>query len=103
MNSKLVGSFAKAVAADFDGNGRTDIAFGERKNWRYSPDGRGPLKELRGGSAESFKALRELPIGTFEGGSKAQVLTFRSDDRLFIWPGLGSGNSFVVRSAQNMR
>jgi len=98
LNGKLVGSFAKAVAADFDGNGKTDIAFSDGKRWRYSRDGRSRLAVMRSGSG----ALKQLLIGRFDGGTRDMVVSFVSDDRLFIW-GLGGGNSFSVRSERNMR
>ena len=37
LNKKLKGSFDDAVAADFDGNGRTDIAFNDGRDWRFTP------------------------------------------------------------------
>lgn len=104
LNARLVGRFAGAVAADFDGNGRTDIAVSGGGKWRFSPDGRGPLRTLRAGGGD----LGKLLVGRFAGGSKAMVVGFghplmKNGNRLFVWRGLGSSNAFVVHSSQNMR
>jgi VCBS repeat protein len=118
LNKKLVGSFASAVAADFDGNGKTDIAVNDGRDWRYSADGRSPLTTLRdspsGESVLAYPSLKSLLIGRFEGGPGAQVVAFERKlnlpsvqsvpgERLVIWRGLGSGNVFSLHSEQNMR
>jgi hypothetical protein len=114
-----VGSFRQGVAADFDGNGTSDIGFIEGKEWKYSPDGQAPLKVMRKGDA----LLKPLLTGSFrpvEGqASRAQVaswgrevasvdartgkITYTHGSRLVAWRGLGSGNGLVALSAQNMR
>jgi hypothetical protein len=99
------------VAADFDGNGKSDIAFNDGGTWRYSRDGRSSLALLRdGGSDGLFRSvsLKSLLIGSFDGGTRAKVVRFQLTgvslgERLVIWSGLGSGNAFGVRSEQNMR
>jgi hypothetical protein len=109
LNARLVTSFANAVAADFDGNGRTDIALDEGNRWRFSRDGRGPLTLLRQG--RWFPPLKLLPIGRFDGGTSAMVVSFEPGrvvpftlgERLLIWRGPGTGNAFTGRSSQNMR
>ena len=114
LNSKRTDSFAKAVAADFDGNGRTDIAVDDGLDWRYSPDGTGSLKLLRKGSAtQPYPPLRWLLVGPFDGGTKARVLSWRyvfhppgqylPEWRFVLWRGLGQGDRLVERSEQNMR
>jgi hypothetical protein len=115
LNSKRANSFANAVAADFDENGRTDIAFSSGQRWRFSPDGRGPLIILRDGkSTPTYPPLKRLLIGTFDGGTKVEVLSwemvanplvggFAPQWRFVLWPGLGSPQAFVIRSEQNMR
>lgn len=107
LNAKLVGSFKNAVAADFNGNGRTDIAFSDGERWRYSRDGRFPLALLRKGSSN----LKRLLIGRFAPGAArprpytpAQVISFNPAGlRFIIWRGLGKGDAFKEHSAQNMR
>ena len=107
------------MAADFDGNGETDIAFNDGRDWRYSADGRSPLTALRDSpSAErllGFPSLKSSLIGRFEAGRGAQVVTFERTltpppiaqsypgERLLIWRGLGSSNAFSLHSEQNMR
>jgi hypothetical protein len=64
--NQLRTSFEHAVAADFDGNGRTDIAIGDDQQWRFSRDGRGPLTTLRCGiaSCPTRRSLVHAPART---------------------------------------
>ena len=72
LNGRLTSSFSNAVAADFDGNGTTDIAIGDGQTWRYSRDGNSPLVTMRNGDSRlPYPALNRLPIGRFDGGSAA--------------------------------
>ena len=117
LNRRLTSSFSDAVAADFDGNGRTDIAIGDGQRWRYSPDGRAPLATLRNGDGRlPYGPLNRLAIGRFDGGTRHQVITLsitiqRTADNvryfpgewLVIWRGLGSDSKFAARSTQTMR
>ena len=65
------------MAADFDGNGKTDIAIGDGQKWRYSRDGTAPLAMLRDGDSRlPYGALNRLPIGRFDGGTRHQVISF---------------------------
>lgn len=104
LNGKLSVSFANAVAADFDNNGKTDIAWSDGNTWRYSRDGHAPLADLRHGKEN----LTQLLIGQFVpiNGSQhiTQVLGFDSAGlRFIVWRGLGTGDPFVELSKQNMR
>ena len=58
------------VAADFDGNGRTDIAIGDGQTWRYSRDGRSRSRccgmATRGCPTARQPAARS---GRFDGGT----------------------------------
>jgi VCBS repeat protein len=104
MNGKLRPTLEGAVAADFDGNGRTDIAWDDGGTWRYSPDGNKPLKRLRRKEG-SVGSLQKLLIGHFDPDPKAQVIAFGPSNRLRfgIWRGIAGENYFVRRSEQNMR
>ncbi len=108
LNRKLTSSLSGAIAADFDGNGRTDIAYRDGLKWSYSPDGSREPITLRKG----IDAAKDLLVGRFDGGSRAQLVRWEPvpslasallPHRFQIWRGLGSGDSFVTRSAQSMR
>ena len=117
LNGRLASSFSNAVAADFDGNGRTDIAIGDGQTWRYSRDGRSPLEVLRSGDRRlPYRALNRLPIGRFDGGTQHKVISFSltaegtpgnirysPGEWLVMWRGPGSGGNFSARSSQTMR
>ncbi len=117
LNGRLTSSFSQAVAADFDGNGRTDIAVGDGQKWRYSRDGRSALMTLRNGNKVlTYPALNRLQVGRFDGGTRDKLISFnlspygtpgnvryRPGEWLVIWRGLGSGGDFSARSAQTMR
>lgn len=105
------------MAADFDGNGRTDIAVADGEKWRFSRDGRERMGGLRNGSVSlPYGPLNQLLIGRFDGGTRALVVTFErrlaatgtgprfvAGERLVMWRGLGSATAFSPRSRQNMR
>jgi hypothetical protein len=105
---KLTSSLSRAIAADFDGDGRTDIAYRDGFKWSYSPNGRGDSIMLRRG----IESPQGLLVGRFDGGSRAQLVRWEAvpslvselhTHRFEIWRGLGSGDAFVTRSAQSMR
>jgi hypothetical protein len=100
LNATLMPSFASATAADFDADGRTDIAFGSRRLWKVSLGGRGPLQTLRIGPG--FTPVNRLLLGHFDAGNpRVQAVGF-DGSRLFSWHGLGNGNSFRLLSRQPM-
>jgi hypothetical protein len=115
LNNRLVDSFSNAVAADFDNNGKSDIAFGGSDKWRYSSDGRSSLRVLRN-VTESVACrllghhgdLRGMLIGRFvpvNGDHRIQqVLDFDcSGLRFNLWRGLGRGDAWTGLSGQPMR
>lgn len=120
LNSKLTDSFKNAVAADFDGNGKPDIAFKKNGRWRISADGRGVQADLRNGDIE----LNKWIVGRFEPNAPAMAVhfdppvTFHFDlrppfyfnvsvtvapRRFVIWRGLGSGNTLHPWSDYDMK
>jgi hypothetical protein len=102
LNRKLTSSFSNAVAADFDGNGRADIAYADGGTWQVSFDGRGGLTTLRKGS--NAGSLKAWLIGRFDGGSHNQVVGFDGSGLNFqIWRGLGTPGAFSRLSTQPMR
>ena len=113
INGRPTRSFDDAVAADFDGNGRTDIAIGDGQTWRLSRDGRSALTVMRTSKpAAWYPPLKSLLVGRFDGGAKAKVLAWEMvnrntrrlpGERFVMWHGLGTGNALVARSHQNMR
>lgn len=110
LNDRLTTSFANAVAADFDGNGRSDVAWSDGQRWIYSRDGRDPLVAFRQDDGPDYPPLKSLLIGQFGGDAGAEVVTFNRHPfftitgvRLVIWRGLGSGDAFSTLSDQNMR
>ena len=123
INALLRSSFQRAVVADFDGDGTSDIAFDDGRSWSYSSAGRAPLRTLREGSVVRYPSLRASLLGRFDGGSRASVVGFGSgytvttvtghvpvtrslipaeDHRLVSWQ-LGDQGIFQELSPQNMR
>jgi hypothetical protein len=102
LNNKLTNSFGSAVAADFNGNGKTDIAISSSSTtWTVSYDGRGPLTTLRKGAVTL--PLKSLLTGRFDGGTRDQVVGFDNPGlNLAIWRG-ASSSPFVRLSTQPMR
>ena len=113
LNDRLRNTLVGTVAADFDGNGLSDIAFSDGNKWLVSRDGRQPLAVLRDGSGQpKYPPLHEQLTGRFEAGAGAQVVAVERmplspvigpGQRLVIWKGLGNGNAYVTHSEQNMR
>ena len=79
--------FEGAVAADFDGNGRTDIAFDAGGRWRYSPDATSPLAIL---NKDPRIPLRQGTIGYFAGRLRPGAAGF-DGNQTSVWRGLASG------------
>ncbi len=100
LNAQLTSNFNDAVVADFDGNGRDDIAVSSGTSWRYSAGGRAPLAVMRNGNG--LRPLRSLQIGRFDGGLRAVAVGF-SGDRLATWTGFGVATRYSIRSPQDMR
>jgi hypothetical protein len=113
LNSLLRSSFKGAVVADFDGGGRSDIAFDEgRAGWSYSPGGAGALRTLRDGDIEfpRYPELSRLLVGSFEDDRRATVISYYilsgegvpAPDHFMIWRG-GNQERFEKHSWHAMR
>ncbi len=114
LNASLRPSFDRAVAVDIDGNGKSDIIFDEQhqgeSKWYWSRDGRGPVELFRDGThSYRYPALRDLPIGRFDGTPTEQIISYyvgapnpRLDDHFLIWRG-GPNREFVSYSREPMK
>lgn len=113
LNGRATRSFDRAVAADVDGNGRTDVLVEDGARWRVSRDARSGLQPLRTDSQLlAYPSLKHrMLVGRFDGGTQDLVMTFgvertlngvRTGRRLVSWRA-GRGNRFAERSRQNLR
>lgn len=114
LNDRLLNSLAGAVAADFDGNGHSDIAYSVGQKWYVSRDGRSPFVLLRNGDGQGlYPRLKGVLLGQFEGGPRTQAVTlelgasfggiFGPGERFVIWDGREINGTFQPLSDQNMR
>ena len=85
LNDRLRSSFRGAVAADFDGDGRTDIAFDDKcQKWSFSSGGSGPMQTLRQGEkGRAYPRLNRLIVGRFDGDPSAEVVSYEFTPIIF--------------------
>jgi FG-GAP-like repeat len=106
LNIKLADTFKRAIAADFDGNGLTDIAFTRLGRWNFSPDGRGQPRLL----GMPAVARESGVIGRFDKASPRAMMIHNPPDFLGfysrhfkIWRGNGTTGDFRDWSDHDMR
>jgi hypothetical protein len=106
LNKRFANTFKNAIAADFDGNGRTDIAFRRLGQWNVSPDGQGEprLLGLPGISRDSGL------VGRFDKSSPRAMMIYNSPlvllggpNRFKIWRGYGTTVDWRDWSDHDMR
>ncbi|HJT88403.1 MAG TPA: VCBS repeat-containing protein, partial [Bryobacteraceae bacterium] len=96
------------VVADFDGDGRADVASLDYANtnsgavqWRYSADGVAPLVPRQNNATEACGGLNSIPaIGHFSGGKGADLLVWSNNEICIAPNGVGD---FRKLSRQEMR
>jgi hypothetical protein len=79
LNTKRQSSFRHAVVADFNGDGKSDIAFDDGSQmWSYSSGGAGPLLALREADGQStiYPELDRLLVGRFDGDPRVEVVSY---------------------------
>lgn len=97
LGPALTSSMSGLVVADFDGNGIADIARSTSSGWQYASGAVAPFTSLRTGV---LPALASLPIGRFDVGPTADVLTW-NDNHFAISP--SGHNPVTTWSRQTMR
>ena len=117
LNAQLRSRFERAIAADLDGDGKSDILFDETNDigdqmWFWSRDGRGPVELFRDGThSPRYPRLKDLPVGHFAGPPGDEIITYYPsnftqpndlDDFFMIWHG-GPNQGLARYSSHAMR
>ena len=105
LNKRFATTFKNAIAADFDGNGRTDIAFrGVAGGWNVSPDGQGDLRFLGLPHISRDYGL----VGRFDKSSPRAMMIYNAPrllnlNHFKIWRGYGTTTDWRDWSEHDMR
>ena len=104
LNKRFADTFKNAIAADFDGNGRTDIAFRRLGRWNVSPDGQGEPRLLGLPDISRDYGL----IGRFDKSSPRAMMIYNAPrllglNRFKIWRGYGTTVDWRDWSDHDMR
>jgi hypothetical protein len=101
------------VLGDFDGDGRSDIAFQHLDIWRFARGGRGEALRLRDADVDGIQRIREGTVGRFLGGRRDVFLRFPTILRprqspytrlaFYRFAYGSSSDRFVLHSRQKMR
>ena len=106
LNKRFAGTFKNAIAADFDGNGRTDIAFQRPpfNVWSVSSDGQGEPRVLGLPAISRDYGL----VGRFDKSSPRAMMIYNAPrllglNRFKIWRGYGTTVDWRDWSDHDMR
>jgi hypothetical protein len=104
LNKKFADTFKNAIAADFDGNGRTDIAFRRLGRWNVSADGQGDPRLLGLPAIGREAGL----VGRFDKSSPRAMMIYNAPgilnlNHFKIWRGYGTTGDWRDWSDHDMR
>jgi hypothetical protein len=121
INSELSSNVAAMRVADFNGDGRSDIAFQAGSTWYYSSSASGPRTALRTvGASEPPSLLARVLLGKFTADGRADALWYDGvategkettsplitviwGPFFHAWTGIGSGNDLRRHSLHDMK
>jgi hypothetical protein len=104
LNRRLATTFRNAIAADFDGNGRTDIAYRGLGRWQVSADGQGDPRTL----GLPYVGREFGLVGHFDKSSPRAMVIYNAPGLLGpnhfrIWRGYGTTTDWRDWSDHDMR